>query len=136
MTDIASPPIVAKISKRSLRNRLTCSALRAYVRIVLDNLEHAGPFPMLESIRREITRALEEYEDGTRDKLSLFFEIKSLEYRAARLLHLRASEYKLFLRMDLQQTPATEKQIDELIACFLPEDLSQPMDDTKAGGLT
>ena len=38
--------------------------------------------------------------------------------------------------MDLQQTPATEKQVDELIACFLPEDLSQPMDDTKAGGLT
>ena len=72
MTDIAAPPILAKVSKRSLRNRLTCSALRAYVRILLDNLEHAGPLPTLESVRREITRALEEYEDGTRDKLSLF----------------------------------------------------------------
>lgn len=136
MTDIASPPIVAKPSKRSLRNRLTSSSLRAYVSVVLDNLGHAGPIPTLESVRRDIAAALQEYEDGIRDKLSLFFEIKALEYRAAWLLCRTAGEYKLFFKTDLQQTPATAAQIDELVCCFLPSDASQPVDDTKAGGLT
>jgi hypothetical protein len=135
MTDIAAIPATGR--GRPTRIRFTTWQLRAYVGVLLDNIEQGTPTPPLEAIRIAVTKALQEFEDGTRDKLSVFFEIKLLEYRAARLLKLNSRELKLFITTDLSQTPATEKQIADLTSCFIGDDAgNEPVDDAKVARVT
>jgi len=139
--EVVVPPAPAtpEVRRRLFnRNRMACAQLRAYVRILLDNLDQAEEMtPTLDTIRQNILAALQEFEAGTRDKLSVFFEIKALEYRAARLLHLSGKQYQLFLRTDLRQTPASEAQVSEVIDCFFDKaDADQPVADNKAKRVT
>lgn len=127
MTEVAAAPAPARRPMASIR--FTSWQLRAYACALLDNIEQGGPGLPLDPIRTTVEKALREFEDGTRDKLSVFFEIKLLEYRAARLLKMNAAELKLFMKTDLSQTPATEKQIAELTDTFIG---AEPVDDAKA----
>jgi len=135
MTDIAAVSTARKA--RTAQLRFATWQLRAYAGALLDNLEQGGPTQALEAIRIAVAKELQEFEDGMRDKLSVFFEIKLLEYRAARLLKLNADELKLFIRTDLSQTPATEKQITELTDCFIGTGGGKdPVDDATTARVT
>lgn len=99
--------------------RLPTAQLRAYVEIVLGNLAAQDPqHPKVEEAKKAVEKALQEFENRECDRISLFLTIKGIEYGVAGALGFDSRELRWLVTTDLRQTPATEKEIEELCRCF------------------
>jgi len=101
--------------------------LEAYADAIIDNLSALERTHVVAAgLKTQLQGLIERFQAGELDKMSFFLSIKAIEYRVVSELQFNTRELGWFLKYDLLQTPATEKELSELNARFLGDDKQDP----------